>query len=154
MNKVNSASKVVSVFLAMCLLFSVCTFSVHAEEIQPYEFNQWTRYYSDFSFDTFSYGTMERSIESGMIQGTSAGLGALFGGVGGAVAGGAIGGAISSYATDCTNKFYSKFGDIGYGTVITGRYGSKLRIGYFFYSDSKRTNLVASYTYATDHYPI
>ena len=68
--------------------------------------------------------------------------------------GGAVGAFISSYAADAVSEYYEVFGNTGYGTVIGGRYGSKMRIAIYLYSDSARTNLVYSDVYATDHFPV
>ncbi|KNZ42217.1 hypothetical protein [Acetobacterium bakii] len=127
---------------------------IQIDEIQTDEFNQWQRYYTNFTFDTSSRASAERAITAGSITATSSGIGALFGGPGGAAAAGGIGVAISSYSSDCISRYYSRFGNTGYGTVVAGRYGSKLRLGFNYYSDPGRKNLVVSYTYATDHYPI
>jgi hypothetical protein len=130
------------------------TVPIQVEENQTNELNQWQRCYTNFTFNTSSRATAERAITAGSITAASSGIGALFGGIGGAAAVGGIGAAISSYSSDCISQYYSKFGNTGYGTVVAGRYGSKLRLGYYYYSDPDRKNLVASYTYATDHYPI
>ena len=55
---------------------------------------------------------------------------------------------------EAVSEYYEVFGNTGYGTVIGGRYGSKMRIAIYLYSDSARTNLVYSDVYATDHFPV
>lgn len=153
--------KILSITLASALIFGVCVFPASAVEtdtsqpatvtlqgsLQPFEFNQWQRSYSDFSFDARSAEKMEKALTSAAITAATSALGALFGG-------GAVGAFISSYAADAVSEYYEVFGNTGYGTVIGGRYGSKMRIAIYLYSDSARTNLVYSDVYATDHFPV
>ena len=161
--------KILSITLASALIFGVCVFPASAVEtdtsqpatvtlqgsLQPFEFNQWQRSYSDFSFDARSAEKMEKALTSAAITAATSALGALFGGGAGAsIGGGAVGAFISSYAADAVSEYYEVFGNTGYGTVIGGRYGSKMRLAIYLYSDSARTNLVYSDVYATDHFPV
>lgn len=159
--------KILSITLANALILGVCVSPVSAVEtdtsqpvtvtsgsVQPFELNQWQRSYSNFSFDARSKEKMEKALSNAVIISATSALGALFGGVGGAAGGGALGGFLSSYVTDSVSEYYEVFGPIGYGTVVGGRYGSKMRIAIYLYTDSARTNLVYSDVYATDSFPV
>ncbi|SHI08566.1 hypothetical protein SAMN02745196_02750 [Clostridium collagenovorans DSM 3089] len=150
-----------------CIIITsmVCTMSpkltVNAETIdtndkyivQTREFNQWDRSFVDFTFDVSSRKMTEKLVTSAVIQAAGTGIGYL-GGPGTGIAGSAVAAAISSYATDCIENNYNKFGLTGYGTVIVGRYKSKLVVGVYFYSDSGRRNLVYSNTYKSTGFPV
>lgn len=159
--------KILSMIMVIALTLCVFVFPVSAVEkdvsgpidatsygsVQPFEFNQWLRSYADFTFDAKSAEKMEKALTSAAISAATTTVGALFS-TGGAIAGSAAGAFISSLATDAVSEYYEAFGDTGYGTVISGRYGSKLRMAIYLYSDAERTNLVYSDVYATDHFPV
>lgn len=158
-----------SICLVICIMLNLCATSIYAKsiesinatetrnnetEIMPYELNQWKRTARNFSFKVSTQKKTLKAMDSAATAAACTALGIKIGGTKGAVIGAALGNAISSYCSECIDEYYSRFGKKGYGTIVTGRYGSKLRMGVTFYSNAKRTKKVASYSYATDSYPI
>lgn len=148
--------KFLSCLFIICLLFTtIPSFAVNAVNtpIETQEFNQWDRSYNDFEFNVSTTKKTEKALSSALITAATASIGSL-GGEKGAIAGGAIGAALSSYVSDCIEESYEKFGKVGYGTIIAGRYHSKLRMGVYIYSDPARKNLIYYNTYKSNSFPI
>lgn len=107
----------------------------------------------NFSFTVGTQKSAEKALYTSMISAAGAAAAVLFGTTGG-IAGSAIGAGLSSIASDCIEQNYAKFGSTGYGTVVAGRYGAKLRIAIYIYTDANRTVRVYSDVCSTDHFPI
>ncbi len=149
--------KFIAFLLVMTLFFTIQAPAFAAigsnNVVSPNEFNQWQRVVSEGQFDVSDRIHAENIANNIMISCVAGGIAKLFGPVG-ALAGTAVGAFIGEVASVCVNDYYSEFDDTAYVTTVVGRFGSKLRIGIYVYSDSERTNLVYSDIYATDHYPL
>ncbi|MDO4289267.1 MAG: hypothetical protein Q4C55_08770 [Eubacterium sp.] len=154
MNRIYKFKKEICMALVVCSMLCLSNLSIaKAESIEPYELNQWTRSSTNFEFNTQSRYDMEKTLYSSMSGAATVVVGKLFG-VPGTVTAAALSPFISNTAENCMKNFYGRFGQTGYGTVIGARYQSKLRLAYYYYSDPGRKNLVTSYVFSTDAFPV